>query len=643
MMSFSDLGFAADAATDESFSILNFKLSDIVSVSAWLRIFFANLAWTFLTNQWVYWEVLWWDGLLWKLRNVMKNIANFGLWFYFVFTVFKWLIQQGKNDITKKLKDVILRLLIAWVWIQTSRFFTAAVIDVSTVTLTAAGSFPAQILDDFTYTEEAVRDSMAQFVWKEYTLFPKDSKATSLFATYKIEVEEKTPDEMIDALIPDENDVAWPLYFIWFSLLKTYKINSINTSSIKWLKASILNLVINWWATVVYMFEMILLCVIALIRIIYLRMFIVLSPIAILLQCIEKAAEKSWDKKIFESWLIKWLRKHIKLKTFFINVFKPTIIVLCFWVALIFVAQMNKVVLDYTWQKLNLGWVELSSKKDAMSNINWNEWDQTYTTVIDSNLLHFVGLHAWKTMLEFILSIITIIIVYIIINVGIKMWNGDDFMWKKISWLTKWLGNLMWSMPVIPFVWYDEHWMPKESSISFNWLKKIPAAFGSKLESSINGIAAEQEDKVKELWWLKNTDSLSSTDKAWIKNAWMGVTWWWYKILEAKRSYINNSIKSDKWKWMILNPNASDKFWIQQFKDWLNERVDKNDYGADPKEWRNMIDDWKNINPTDKSKRDLKILFDKPNHAKTYANFFGYTSWNYNKFSDIMDLDISKK
>jgi hypothetical protein len=39
----------------------------------------------------------------------------------------------------------------------------------------------------------------------------------------------------------------------------------------------------------------------------------------------------------------------------------------------------------------------------------------------------------------------------------------------------------------------------------------------------------------------------------------------------------------------------------------------------------------------------LKTLFDKSNHANTYAKFFGYTSWNYFNFDSIKDLDISKK
>lgn len=638
MMWFSDLSFAEDAAQNDTFSILWFSLNYLGSALAWLWIFFANLAWTFLTNKWIYGEVLWWDALLWKLRNVMKNIANFWLWFYFVYTVFKWLIQQGKEDITKKLKDVILWLLIAWVWIQASWFVTAAVIDVSTVTLVAAWSFPSQIIHSSTYDniEDSVKESLSKFTWKEYTLFPKDSKATSFLATYGIEVVQKSDEEIIDTIMPNEKDVAGPLYFIWFSILETYKVPSIDTSSIKWAKATILNTIIESWTTVVYAIEMLMLCIIALIRIIYLWMFIVLSPVAILLRCIEK----SWEKKIFESWLIKWLRKHIKLKTFFINVFKPTIIVLCFWVALIFTALMNKVVLDYT--KLNVGWAELSSAKEWTSNINGNEWDQKYTTVIDDNRLHFIVTNVWKTALELVLAIITVIMVYLIVDIGIKMWKWDDFMSKQVSWISEWLGKMIWSMPVVPFVWYDNNWNLKWTTIGFNSLKDVPGAFKGKMDKIIWDVNADQEDKVRELWWLKKDEELSSRQQADIVSAWNTARW--LNILVAKKEAIGK-IKSKEWNNLTLNPqtSAGNWFWIQEFTKWLNT-VDKNALSWELK-WQNMVTDWRALAPDDKKdQRTLEKLFTGTRgreHVQTYASFFWLNS-SVDTWWELKDEDISK-
>ena len=634
IMSFSDWSFAADTTTEESFNILWFSLDSVVSASAWLWVFFARLAWTFLTNKWIYWEILWWDGLLWKLRNVMKNIANFALWFYFVYTIFKWLIDKQKGSILDSLKKKLLRLLIAWVWIQASRFFTAVVIDISTITLTAAGSFPSQVIADSTYKdiEKSINESMKEFISKEYVLFPKDSRATSLFAVYDIQVEQKSNREIVDSIMPNEKDVAWPLYFIWFSILETSKINSINTSSIKLIKATILNTLIKWLTTIVYMFEMILLCIVALVRIIYLWMFIVLSPIAIFLWCLEKA-----EVNIEKSWLVKDLWKHINPKSFFINVFKPTIIVLCLWIALIFVSLMNKVVLDYTWKNLNLEWAELSSKKEATSNINGNEWDQTYTTVIDSNLVHFITVHTWKTLLGFILSIITVMIVYLIVDLGMKLWSGQkDFMSTKISWLTKWAKDMMKSMPVIPFLWYDANWVPKETTISFKWLKSLPEGWNNKINRGFEDKNDKQYNAVRKLRWLDDDNELSSKQENEIRTAWGMV--WWLDALKAKKVVIDK-IKTEKWKWLTLNAQtSSSKVWIDVFTNWLNERAEKDDYATAPSEWKDMIWDWKKY---DKDKRDLQKLFNNTRYATAYANFFDY-EWNYTNFDSIKNLDISK-
>ena len=78
---------------------------------------------------------------------------------------------------------------------------------------------------------------------------------------------------------------------------------------------------------------------------------------------------------------------------------------------------------------------------------------------------------------------------------------------------------------------------------------------------------------------------------------------------------------------MVLNPNISgDKFWIQEFTKWLNERAEKSDYSSAPSVWQDMINDWKKQDPNDKTKRDLQKLFGtNSRYATAYANFFGYT------------------
>jgi len=643
MIWFSDWSFAA-STSEEDLNVFWIWLNMIISAAAWIWVFFAKLAWTFLTNKWVYWEVLWFDSLLWKFRNIMKNFANFWLWFFFVYTILKWLIKQWKESIanTKKLKDIILWLLIAWVGIQSSRFITATVIDISTITLVAAWSFPAQIISESSYAEESMKQSLKSSFGsgcKVLSLFSEYAKASNFLEVKNCELDGGSLNEkqLLDTILPNQEDISWPLYFIWFSILSSYRLPSIDTSSVKWIKATILNTIIEWWTTAVFALEMIILCIVALIRIIYLWMFIVLSPIAILLWCIEK----SWEKVFSEKWFISSLWKQIKLKSFFINAFKPTIIVLWLWVSLIFILLMHKVVLDYSGKNLDLWWVTVTSSKDAQSSIKGSEWDQTYTTSIDNNLLKFVSVNMWKTLLELVLSIITVLIVYYIVKIAINIWDWKDFMSEHVSWITNWVGKLLWSMPVIPVPTYDKNWVPKRWNISVNSIKTISWSGMASLTNKINTINSEQQEAVNKLWWIwDNEKSLTPTQQNSISAAWSTSTW--IGILNAKKIEINK-IKTEEWRWMTLNPQtaSNDGFWINQFTNWLNT-VDINALsGEKERGWQRMVNDRRNLS-NKKEERSLENLFNKTtDHVKEYAKYF-WLGDNISSWADLKDADISQ-
>ena len=86
------------------------------------------LAGKLVDNSLVYWEVLWFDAVLWQLWNIVKNLANFTLWFFFLYKIFKYLISWKES-----VKEIFLRALIAWIWIQASWFIIATLIDASTI------------------------------------------------------------------------------------------------------------------------------------------------------------------------------------------------------------------------------------------------------------------------------------------------------------------------------------------------------------------------------------------------------------------------------------------------------------------------------------------------------------------------------
>lgn len=88
------------------------------------------LAAKLVDNSLIYAETFDFDAVLRKLWNIMRNLANFWLWFLFIWKIFEYLKWGQKTDEIKKL---LTSALIAWVWIQASRFALAALIDVSTI------------------------------------------------------------------------------------------------------------------------------------------------------------------------------------------------------------------------------------------------------------------------------------------------------------------------------------------------------------------------------------------------------------------------------------------------------------------------------------------------------------------------------
>ena len=664
LMWFSDFSFAADGS-EFNLKWLWLTLNYIVSALAWIWIFFAKVAWEFLTNKRVYGEVFWRDVLLWKFRNVTKNLANFWLWFYFVYMILRWLIGQYKwQEMTKKLKDAILWVLIAWIWIQASWFFVAAIIDVSTVTLVAAWSFPSQVIAWSDEVEWSIKISLKKFLSSDgevvekverITLFPEAAGFTGLFAQNYIQVE--APQDVtgvIDKLMPNADDVSGPLYFIWFSILETDLITSVNTSTETSIKATIFNTLMQWWTTIIFSIEMFVLCVIAVMRILYLWMFIVLSPLAILLRCLEKSWEKLWGDNSFLS----GLTKHINFKSFFINVFKPTIIVLWIWIAAILVSLMTSVMKQYegSGNKFSYNWVTFSSSNKQRDN-SGNQWNQTYTSIMDSNLINFTITNAWKTLLWFVLSIITVILVYQIIRYTATMWSSEDFVSKNAKNIQNAMWDLIGSMPVVPVRWYDSQGVERTRFLtankllrSNNWEMTSPLLERKidKYRGKIEQEYKNQGDVLNNLFNKSDIKTMSRDDEKLIENIRTNPLNKWLNILTRQKDLIGSIANKAEnqgglWSeykgyWMTLNPNSRYTFWLTEFQKWLSE-VNENEisWNKNAVIWKKMVQERKrNKNHT------LENLFANTDFVRAYAELFGLRlssdTWN-----ELKDADISQK
>lgn len=635
MISFSDWAFAAD--WKDPFGSVAWFFNVFFSMLQRLWIPMANFAWEFLTNNWVYGEAIGLDALLRQYRNVIKNIANFCLWGYFVYTIFKALIK--KDDISKKIKDILLWLMVAGVWIQASWFLTAAVLDVSTITLAVAWSLPSQMVSTKSELEGKMKVVLSWFLnkeqtmvvsWYVYNLLPTDAKANETLSVNQYALAKPIPvEQFLDSLMPNQHSVSGPLIFMWQAILDTTMTVPTDNSSTNWLKKTILNTILVSWTTVVYSIEMIVLCVMAIFRVIYLWMFIILSPLAILLWCLQKSGEKFDEKK----WLWSFL-KNIQIKTFLLNAFKPTIIVLWMWIAVMFTTLMAWVINTDATIDFDNNWVKFSSVADITSNA---VAEKSYTTTMESGYLKFTLAHAAKWFMEVLLSILTVVLVYCIIRFAVNMWKWDDFVSKKTKNLQKTAQDLITSTPFIPVTWYDKQWVPTTKYMSAKSAFNLPNKAISRRQGKFDEKNRSQQSEVIDSLF-KNENFLSEWQKNQIISAKAGKTW--MNALEAQRTAIRK-IRDDKnnktWKSMTLN-KQNDNFWIKQFEEWLNVESDKDNVSESSRKL--LLGDWKNL-WEDKS---IEKLFKKneQRNVKTYVDFFGLDK-NITSWWELQNADISKK
>ena len=649
LLSFSDRSFAGELIEVEgAFWSVEWTFNFVVSILSWIWVLFAKIAWELLTNKWVYGGVIWLDTVLWQYWNVMKNIANFGLWFYFVYLIWKWLIN--KDDILQKIKDNLLWILLAGVWVQASWFLTAAVVDFSTITLVAAGSFPSYVISQNSELKIHIVDSVTTTIMgykknandqtiidkaKNLELFPKNSWANKFITESVVPLENgKNIKQLLDDITPSADNVSWPLYYMWYAILSTSKVPAVNTTDETWIKQAIINLIIQWWTTAVYSIEMLVFCVLAFMRIVYLWMFIVLSPIAILVACIKQINKNHWN----DSWILWSLLDQISLKSFFINVFKPTVIVLGFSVAMLFSVMMSNVI-NKSWGTeidRDIWWVKFSTKKSS--------WDD-YITSIETKMGKFTLSHVWKWILDLFLSVITVVLVYMVIDLSIKMWKWKDFVSKKITKLQENIWKTIKQTPFIPVPNLSGEWV---STISAWWFASLPETYVKSQTSAIDKKVSDQVGEVLTMWWAgDNKKSLTPGQETELKNKGMDGNYKGLGILREKQKYIS-TITTSNWRNLRLWPSW-DSTWISVFTERLKNTEENtiSDTELNWAVWKQMVKWWKANKDDSKYKgKERQLLEDMfktvPGAVEAYAKLFKLegtiTDW-----ATLSGKDISKK
>lgn len=658
VISFSDWTFAEDL--DEKTKLLNWILKFIATLAQWLWIPFAKIAGVFLTNKMVYGELFWLDAILWKYWNVMKNLANFSLWFYLIYLIFSGLFDK---DITSVIKDKLKWVLIAGLWIQASWFLTAAVIDLSSVTIVTAWSIPSLMISQDTKLHESIKSQAQDFfnkrpksetdVGKNYaelitthsmkvTIFPVDSKASDLVNLEWVPIEwtEVNEDSFLDRITPWPDSIDGPLMYIWLMILETYKTEPAGA----WMDKFI-NLMLTCWTSFIYWLEMIVLCAVWFMRLFYLWLFILVSPFVILFFCVWKTMKNT-------KWMDGDFLQELKIETFLWNVFKPTIIVLGFSVALMFSSLIKEFTTSNQWKsKIEMNWITFSSSAVK-------DWDREYfDTSLNSSILWVFLSWTRKTLTSILVSLMTVILVFVIIRYSIGLWtkNWKSFVSDKAAGLQKIVWNVLWSVPIVPvgekivngekkkvsFTLWNFAW--KHIKLGDRENKTIVDYVNNSIDKKISKYNNNNDINIRRFMGEEVPDLMTENEKKLVQNLSTGKT---TNINDIK--WAINWMKSQNWKGFFIWKKAKDSltsYWQKQFINIID-----NGHISFTGELAKFVEEWNKMKKEDKRKGNLSWLIENlfsnvdnsKDYRKAYFEFFGI-KWNkYETWESFQTIDITR-
>lgn len=191
------------------------QLLSIGYIILWPLFFLAGIL---SDNTLVYWSWFNLDMYLWNLWNIMKNFANFIIWFVFILAVFLYIFNYKQDKFSPK--KFFPKLLIAWVWVQASWFLVAILIDISTILTYAVWWLPLssvqwnEQLDQKTMVIRSNMDidniwSIFSWTWSSYVWYSDGDKEyvpckMSNTVTHKIEEW-----DTLSAIIHEYYDTSW--------------------------------------------------------------------------------------------------------------------------------------------------------------------------------------------------------------------------------------------------------------------------------------------------------------------------------------------------------------------------------------------------------------------------------------------------
>lgn len=508
------------SSTQDSIRFFGVAIETILSLLSRLWIFLASIAGKLMTNDRVYWSAFHLDIYLWKVWNIMKNFANFTLAALVLVEVVKIAIWKSKEWVSK----VFVNTLIAAVMIQASRFVMWAVIDISNVTLSAVWSFPRAFMQDSDEFMKWAKTYVENFQELRYEIDLKNDKTTKTVEKKNLSPEQQ--DSLIQSILPDTNSVSGPLIFIWASIFRFNEINSIaGMDKIDWGKIT-LSVTMKLLVIVFYTIALLFLVIANIIRIWFLWMFIVLSPIIVLFF----SFLKKWSE---------WITKYFDISSVLKSVFKPTIFV--WYISLMLIVLLLVRTFFVKNPDTEIWWVQIYSTEELSKFSIPDVWN----IEIKWNLFKD-SVSQWQSMFsDIVVFLLWIFLMRQLVKLALKddwpVWKAMDSMWINQD-LLKWVVS---NMPVLPW-WF--------------WVSAYRNAMTQQTQKTLEKAHINRNGK-----WGDRASVEANLDKEWeaaLEQKIIGITWWkigWNRKTHGKT--LEKTIANREGFWWESQKIASEIEW----------------------------------------------------------------------------------
>ena len=550
----------AQETEGETLRNVKLLLEKLTWILSWIWVLLASLAGKFMTNDMIYWSWLNLDAYLWKLRNICKNFANFGLLAFLL----RWIISFIKNK-WESIQKLITQTLIAGILIQASWFLFAAVIDISTILTAAVATFPSNFIDKSAIQENVMLKEAGENMHASYIKIDQNGGVSKIDKNDQLgPFSEYNEKEFLEKIMPKDDSIAGPLVYIWATTLRIQKAFTDNTEKDPTAKKVITTSLLQFLMIGLYCITLILLIIANVIRVALLWMIIPLSPIIILMIVMGKSKSLEW----------KWILKNFNIWVILHAIFKPVLFTAVMSMILIFIVSMqtmmwwNNETVDIKWTTIGISnWTAVMD----------NQWISSIT--INDSLFKEVGSVSKNIFSGLIIYFATIFMLRYMVKIAAKSWWWT--IWETMEKATGTIEKMASTAPI--FAWYSTAALQEGWSNVLKWLEK-PLGINLDFKWWTAGkLAADKkfQNKLNEFLWINKRDDDDYRNLRESKN-FISTTKWLINTKYrddgsfAKREQLFNqrlTNPKNKRTWIEeLDKKLTDYFWEEQTLQSMNDK-----------------------------------------------------------------------